>query len=135
MNMGGGKSLSHLLNYKEVGSNTLKGQRFTDRTILGRQNLNSKITSIKVYLYKDNISGFQFTYSNKTKGGDYIHKSTYKLPNYETDTYTCVPMEWIKGINGTLNQNNYLESLSIITSNNNSHKFGNPANLEKSFRF
>ena len=53
-----------------------KGQRFTDRILLGKSNLNSKITGIKVYFDKSNnlIAGIQMTYTGNKKGGDYVKK-------------------------------------------------------------
>jgi len=52
-----------------------KGQRFTDRNILGKSNLSSKIIGIKVYIDKSSnlIAGLQLTYIGK-KGGDYVKK-------------------------------------------------------------
>ena len=53
-----------------------KGQRFTDRNILGKNNLNSKIIGMHVYLDKitNTICGFQVLYSGNKKGGDYMKK-------------------------------------------------------------
>lgn len=47
-----------------------KGQRFTDRNILGKKNLNSKIVGFTVYMNNQTgaIGGIQATYHNK-KGG------------------------------------------------------------------
>ena len=52
-----------------------KGQRFTDRNILGKNKLNTKITGLLVYLNsKENkICGIQATYGTK-KGGEYVKK-------------------------------------------------------------
>jgi len=70
------KGISHILKYDEVGMLSAKGQRFTDRTILGKSNLTSKIISIKVYLDKscDLIAGIQCIYAGNKKGGDYVRK-------------------------------------------------------------
>jgi hypothetical protein len=59
-----------------VGMATSKGQRFTDRNILGKANLNSKVTGIKIYLdkVKNVICGIQCTYNGHKKGGDYVKK-------------------------------------------------------------
>ena len=53
-----------------------KGQRFTDRTVLGKQNLTSKIISVKVYLDRscELIAGIQCSYAGNKKGGDYVRK-------------------------------------------------------------
>ena len=53
-----------------------KGQRFTDRNVLGKSNLNSKIVGIKVYLDKltNLIAGIQLTYMGNKKGGEYVRK-------------------------------------------------------------
>lgn len=70
------KSLNHLLKFDEIGMPSAKGQRFTDRILLGKSNLNSKITGIKVYFDKSNnlIAGIQMTYTGNKKGGDYVKK-------------------------------------------------------------
>lgn len=70
------KGISHVLKYDEVGMLTAKGQRFTDRNILGKNNLTSKIIAIKIYLDKscDLIAGIQCTYAGNKKGGDYVKK-------------------------------------------------------------
>ena len=53
-----------------------KGQRFTDRNILGKVNLYTRITGISVYLDKNRkfISGFQCSYDHKKKGGEYVRR-------------------------------------------------------------
>lgn len=55
---------------------SVKGQRFTDRNVLGKSNLNSKIVGIKVYLDKltNLIAGIQLTYMGNKKGGEYVRK-------------------------------------------------------------
>lgn len=72
----GGKSLVHPIKFDEVGMSSEKGQRFTDRNILGKSNLNTKITGMTVYIDKENgvICGLQCTYSNKKRGGEYVRK-------------------------------------------------------------
>jgi hypothetical protein len=56
---------------------TSKGQAFTDRNILGKSNFNTKITSMCVYIDKNNniISGLQCTYNGHKKGGNYVKLS------------------------------------------------------------
>ena len=75
-NVSKSKSISHNLKYDEVGMLTAKGQRFTDRNIIGKTNLTSKIIAIKVYVDKscDLIAGIQCTYAGNKKGGDYVRK-------------------------------------------------------------
>jgi hypothetical protein len=70
------KGLTHILKFDEVGMPSSKGQRFTDRNILGKTNLNAKIIRVKVYLDKNAncIAGIQCIYSNNKKGADYIKK-------------------------------------------------------------
>jgi len=65
-----------LLKFDEVGLPSSKGQRFTDRNILGKTSLNSKIIKVKVYLDKNtnDIAGIHCTYSGNKKGGDYVKK-------------------------------------------------------------
>ena len=62
--------MTHLLKFDEAGAYSMKGQRFTDRTILGKHNLSSKITGVRVYLDRDTElpAGIQCFYNGK-KGG------------------------------------------------------------------
>lgn len=52
-----------------------KGQRFTDRNILGKKNLHSKIVGFTAYIHNQTgvIGGVHAIYSNK-KGGQYVKK-------------------------------------------------------------
>ena len=70
------KSLNHLLKYDEVGLPSSKGQRFTDRLVLGKNNLTAKITGLKIYLDKQTnlIAGLQCIYSGNKKGGEHVKK-------------------------------------------------------------
>ena len=70
------KGLSHLLKYDEVGLPSSKGQRFTDRLLLGKSNLTAKITGIRAFLDKDSdlIAGIQCTYSGNKRGGEHVKK-------------------------------------------------------------
>ena len=71
------KILSHALKFDEVGfSSSVNSQRFTDRNMLGKSNLSTKITGIKVYYDKSktNICGIQCTYNGHKKGGDYVKR-------------------------------------------------------------
>lgn len=72
----GGKSLLHPIKFDEVGMTSVKGQRFTDRNLLGKTNLMTKITSLTVYIKADIgvIAGMQCIYGNKKKGGEYFKK-------------------------------------------------------------
>lgn len=66
----GSKTLAHILKFDEVGMTSDKGQRFTDRNILGKKNLNSKIISFTVFINQQTgaIGGLHAVYSHK-KGG------------------------------------------------------------------
>lgn len=52
-----------------------KGQRFTDRNILGKKNLKSKIIGLTLFINNQTeaIGGIQAIYYNK-KGGQYVKK-------------------------------------------------------------
>jgi len=65
------KGLNHLLKYDEAGMPSAKGQRFTDRNVLGKSNLTSRITGIKVFFERVSgiIGGLQITYEGRKKGG------------------------------------------------------------------
>jgi hypothetical protein len=65
------KGLPHMLRYDEVGLLSAKGQRFTDRNILGKSNLTSKIVGVRVYLDRGSglIAGIQCSYSGGKRGG------------------------------------------------------------------
>lgn len=66
----GSKTLAHILKFDEVGMTSDKGQRFTDRNILGKKNLYSKIISFTVFINQQTgaIGGLHAVYSHK-KGG------------------------------------------------------------------
>lgn len=72
------KSISHLLEHDEVGFPSEKGDKFTDRHVLGRSSLKAKILGAKVYISKASnaIVGLQMTYSGNKRGGDYFKKDT-----------------------------------------------------------
>ena len=72
----GSKALIHPIKFDEVGMSSDKGQRFTDRNILGKTNLNSKITGITVFVDKalGVICGLQCTYNHKKRGGEYLKR-------------------------------------------------------------
>lgn len=63
------------MKFDEVGMTSEKGQRFTDRSILGKNKLNTKIMGFLIYLNPKEgiICGIQATYTNK-KGGEYVKK-------------------------------------------------------------
>jgi hypothetical protein len=48
-----------------------KGQRFTDRNVLGKSNLTSRITGVKIFFERVSgiIGGIQITYEGRKKGG------------------------------------------------------------------
>ena len=59
------------MKFDEVGLPSGKGQRFTDRNLLGKSNLTAKITGMKVYIDRISglIGGIQVFYDNGKKGG------------------------------------------------------------------
>lgn len=69
------KGLNHLLKFDEVGLPSPRGQRFTDRIILGKGNLFAKITGLKVFIERMSglIGGVQATYDGK-RGGEHVRR-------------------------------------------------------------
>lgn len=69
------KGLSHLLKFDEVGLPSPKGQRFTDRIILGKSNLSARITGMKVFIERMSglIGGVQVYYDGK-KGAEHVKR-------------------------------------------------------------
>lgn len=85
----------------------MKGQRFSDRTILGKHNLTSKITAVRVYLDARTrlLSGIQCTYGGK-KGADHMKKEKdAKDRQYTEEEFLCKPRTYIKSISGTMAPN------------------------------
>ena len=72
----GSKTLNHILKFDEVGLTSEKGQRFTDRNILGKSNLLTKMTGLTVFINAQtkNISGFQAIYNHTKRGGEYLKR-------------------------------------------------------------
>lgn len=64
-----------MLKFDQVGMTSDKGQRFTDRNILGKKNLHSKIVSLTIFINNQTgaIGGIQALYNHK-KGGEYVKK-------------------------------------------------------------
>lgn len=68
-----------------------KGQRFTDRNILGKKNLNNKILGLTVFINNQTgaIGGLQATYNNK-KGGEYVKKDReMRQQQYREQKISC----------------------------------------------
>lgn len=67
----GSKTLNHLLKFDEVGLTSDKGQRFTDRNILGKNNLLTKMTGLTIFINVQTkaISGVQAIYNHNKRGG------------------------------------------------------------------
>ena len=127
--------MSHLLKYDEIGAYTMKGQRFNDRTILGKHNLTSKITAVKVYLDSSTrlLAGIQCTYGGK-KGADHIKKSKdSKERMYSEEEFQCKPRTYIKSISGTMAPNDRIESIMFTSSDGSSHRFGEAKTPQKHF--
>ena len=72
----GSKTLNHMLKFDEVGMTSEKGQRFTDRNILGKTNLFSKMTGLTIFINCQTkaISGAQATYNHNKRGGEYLKR-------------------------------------------------------------
>lgn len=70
------KTLMHLLKYDEVGFASAAGQRFTDRNMLGKSSLLTKLTGIKVFIDRAHgcIAGIQCIYNYHKKGGEHVRK-------------------------------------------------------------
>lgn len=105
------KGLNHLLKYDEVGFPSNKGQRFTDRLVLGKSNLTAKITAVKVYLDTASglIAGLQCTYSGNKRGGDHVRKDKdQREKQYKEEDFSCRGSSFIRSISGTLNSEDKL---------------------------
>ena len=132
----GGKGLSHPIKFDEVGMASEKGQRFTDRNILGKSNLTSRITGFNVFIDRELqvIAGVQCVYDHKKKGGEYVRKDRdTREKQYQEESFVCGEKEFIKSISGTLNGEDKLESINVISSSNRAHRFGEPQTARKSF--
>ena len=83
-----------------------KGQRFTDRLLLGKNNLTAKITSARVYLDQTTnlIAGIQLGYSGNKKGGDHVKKDKdQRDKQYKEEEMVCRGSSFVRSIAGTLN--------------------------------
>lgn len=133
-------TLSHILKFDEVGMTSEKGQRFTDRNILGKAT-NTRLIGANVFVHKalNFISGLQSIYKMgefKKPGGEYVRKDKdMKDPYYDYITFECQGDEYVKSITGTLNANDYLEHLSFVTSTGRTMKFGQAKTYNKQFSF
>lgn len=115
-----------------------KGQRFTDRNILGKTNLMTKITGMTVFLDKELgvIAGVQCIYGHKKRGGEYVKKDRdSREKQYQEETFECEEKEFIKSISGTLTSEDKLESIYVISCKNKSYRFGEARTTRKSFTF
>jgi hypothetical protein len=71
-------SLNHILKYDDVGMTSDRGQRFTDRSILGKTT-NTKLVGVNVFINKTMgvICGIQSIYKIgdfRKPGGEYLRK-------------------------------------------------------------
>ena len=113
----------------------MKGQRFTDRHLIGKHNLTSKITGVKMYIdmASHTFAGIQCTYGGK-KGSDHIRKEKdLKEKVYQEEEFQCKPRTYIKSISGTITANDKLESIMFTSSDGSSHRFGEAKTLQKHF--
>lgn len=100
------KALTHLLKYDEVGLPSAKGQRFTDRLLLGKNNLTAKITGVKVFIDQETelIAGIQCTYSGNKRGGEHVRKDKdQREKQYREEEFVCRGSSFIRSVTGTLN--------------------------------
>jgi hypothetical protein len=131
------KGLSHLLKFDEVGLPSPKGQRFTDRIILGKSNLSAKITGLKVFIERSSglIGGIQVSYNGK-RGGEHVRRDREaKEKQYNEDEFVCKGHATLRSISGTLSPDDKLESLLVTSSDGNSQKFGTAKTTQKHFNF
>ena len=130
------KGLSHILKYDQVGLLSAKGQRFTDRNVLGKGSLSTRIVGIKIYIDRSNtlIAGIQCTYAGNKKGGDYVRKDKdQKEKQYDQEIFACRGSGFIRSISGTLTPDDRLESISFTSSDGTSFKVGTAKTTRKSF--
>ena len=91
-----------------MGLFTAKGQRFTDRHLIGKNNLLSKIVAVKVYFDKStgNLAGIQCTYQGNKQGADNIKRDKDARENYyDEEKISCKPNAFIRSISGTVTAN------------------------------
>lgn len=87
-------TLTHILKYDEVGMTSDRGQRFTDRSVLGKHT-NTKVVGVNVFINKATglLCGIQSVYKvgdYRKPGGEYIRKDKdIKDPYYEMVSYEC----------------------------------------------
>lgn len=117
-----------------------KGQRFTDRNILGKAT-NTKLIGFNVFIHKtlNFISGLQSIYKLgdfKKVGGQYVRKDKdLKDPYYDYVTFECQNDDYVKSVTGTLNPNDYLQYLCFVTTSGRTVKFGQAKTFTKQFSF
>ena len=133
------KSLSDQthLKYDEKGLATEKGQRFTDRAVIGKVS-NSRIVTVKVWTEKSSfaIYGIQCIY----KIGDTIRPGAEHISREAKKYCTENVMEladgdFVKNVSGHLSQNNIIEYLVMMSQNSVLGRFGMAKPTQKQFNF
>ena len=130
-----GKVLTHPGKFDEVGLASEKGQRFTDRPVLGKSNVHARITSLTVFLDRERavVAGLACVYDQKKKGGEFVRRDREVKDQYDEQSLSCGEGEFIRSISGTLTADDKLESLNVVTSSGQSKRFGEAATTRKAF--
>lgn len=125
------------LKYDEKGLATEKGQRFTDRAVIGKVS-NSRIVTVKVWTEKSSfaICGIQCIY----KIGDAIRPGTEHISREAKKSCTENVMEladgdFVKNVSGHLSQNNIIEYMVMMSQNSIIGRFGVAKPTQKQFNF
>lgn len=106
-------TLTHILKHDEVGMTSDRGQRFTDRAILGKSTA-TRLIGLNVFLNKTTglVCGIQSIYrlgERRKAGGEYLRKDKdLKDPYYELQSFECEADDYVKSITGTLNPTDHL---------------------------
>ena len=132
------KGLVHLLRYDEVGLSSAKGQRFTDRLLLGKNNLTAKITGVKVYIDIETelIAGIQCTYSGNKRAGEHVKKDKdQREKQYKEEEFVCRGSSFIRSVTGSLNSEDRLEFLQLTSSDGSTFRASTAKSANKSFTF
>ncbi len=125
------------LKYDEKGLATEKGQRFTDRSLIGK-GTNCRIASVKVWTEKSSfaICGIQCFY----RIGDQIRPGAQHISRQAKKQCTQNLMQladgdFVKNISGHLSQTNIIEYLVMISQNSIIGRFGVAKPTQKQFNF
>ena len=125
------------LKYDEKGLATDKGEKFTDRAIIGKGS-NAKITAVKVWTEKSSfeICGIQCFYKIGDQirpGYEHINKEIKK--SCAENVMELADGDYIKNVSGHLSPNNIVEYLVMISKNSILGRFGMAKPNQKQFNF